>query len=133
MSQLRDRPPRYEREQSTVTPTTNTSRDPPPTPIHAVLGEPPPLYSEISNVQHDHEIPERQIEPPPAYSVAFPTIPSVTFASDVNIGSTLSSTEDVKANKDDVASGTSMEKEKEDKVETGTPDSTVNIGNNVER
>lgn len=77
LDQLRDRPPRYEREPSRSDTTTVTPPRGPPNTPH-VLGEPPPLYRE--NVSDTDSTSEQQIEPPPAYSASFPTIPIITFS-----------------------------------------------------
>lgn len=123
INQLRDRPPRYEREQSVVRTTPTETRDPTNVTIHA-LGEPPPLYSEVSDMQSETRI--REIEPPPAYTADFPTIDTMVFANEVS----LALTEEEKV-KDEVASGTSMEGTKEDKLEVSSLDTETNLERNV--
>lgn len=122
---MRDRPPRYEREQSVHAPA--PSRDTPNVSTHA-LGEPPPLYSEVTDTQSDTR--QQVIEPPPAYSAAFPTIPTVTFTSELNV--TL--TEEDK-DKDEVASGsgTCTEDLKEEKRPVISSDPESSVGRTVER
>lgn len=109
LTQLRDRPPRYERQETTTANPNPVSRN-----THA-LGEPPPLYSEVTETQGEtREV--HAIEPPPAYSAEFPTISSVTFSEGVKI--------DVE---DEVAStsGTSMENLKDDKPPGSPPEETA--------
>ncbi|XP_063705607.1 uncharacterized protein LOC134834764 [Culicoides brevitarsis] len=67
LNQLRDRPPRYEREPSTANRNTNL-------PPH-VLGEPPPLYTEVSRETENQQ--QTLPELPPAYSEEFPTISTI--------------------------------------------------------